>query len=57
MEGRGSIQEISRHRTSILDDDGIDGEGERENSNEIAEKEQVWGGMGEKMSSSFTCRV
>lgn len=57
MEGRGLIQEISRHRTRTLDDDGIEGAGEREDSNEMVEKEQVWGGMREKMSPSFTCRV
>lgn len=51
MEGRGSIQEINRHRICILDDDRMGGGRE---SNEMMKKEQVWGMVGKKMSSSFT---
>lgn len=48
MKRRGSIQEIDRSRISILDDDRISREREREESNELIKKKQVWGGIGEK---------
>lgn len=51
MEARGSIQEIIG--SASFNDDGIDGERHREESSETVEKEQVWDGMGKKISSNF----
>lgn len=48
MKRRGSIQEIERPRTSILDDDRISRERGREKSNELMKETQVWGGIGKK---------
>lgn len=48
---RGSIQEIIG--SAFFNDDGIDGERHREESSEMVEKEQVWDGMGKKISSNF----